>query len=153
MTAALPGVVGGFSLHVFTTNWLPSVRLTGPLLDPTEMGSKGTSTECIKQKSIRKAKHSRAARFLVHALLIHTHFMLAAFLRAPFPVCLPLLLLFLPTSTTSFSKVPSLCDPPEHPVRYCESWSFQCRWDWLSGYRLAKKPERRLQSSSADATL
>lgn len=43
VTAALPRVVEGFSLLVFTTNWLPSVRLTGPLLDPTEMESKRTS--------------------------------------------------------------------------------------------------------------
>lgn len=144
MTAALPEVVGGFSLLVFTTNWLPSVRLTGPLLNLTEIRYKGTSTECIKQKSIRKAKHSRAACFLVHVLLIHTALMLAALLRASLPFYLPLLLLFLPSSTTSFLPFPNYLVsmvPVSNQSEYCESWRFPCGWDCPSGYFTAKKSE------------
>lgn len=155
MTAALPGVVGGFSLLVFTTNWLPRVRLTGPLLNLTEMGSKGTSTECIKQKSIRKAKHSRGACFLVRMLLIRPHL-------------LSCLLLFSgPLFPSIFHCSSSSSLPPQHPScfflstfpllstqsGYCESWSFQCGWNWPFGYLLAKKSERGLQSSPTVATL
>lgn len=54
MTAALPEVVEGFSLLIFPTNWLPSMRLIGPLLNPTAMGSKGISTECMSRRASGK---------------------------------------------------------------------------------------------------
>lgn len=134
MTAALPGVVEGFSLLVFTTDWLPIMRLTGPLLNPTEIRSQGTSTECIKQKSIRKTKHSRAACFLVHVLLIHIPLMLASFLRATLPFYCQLLLLFLLHIFLAFSQAPSLHSPLSTQSGYCQSWSFQWGWEWSFGY-------------------